>query len=418
MNREHRCVLSGYGLIAAGLVLPVIWGPLGCASGSSGDADGNAGAAAGSPGSPGGGGTQAGVAGSQPTAGRFGNAVNPSTGGSGTSGGQMGCNDLQVSFDPQVPTVLLLVDRSGSMWDYPYGTSPTRWQAVYDSVMAEGTGVVQPLENEVRFGLMTYTGNSDMRVCPVLTSVPPALGNYQAMKQVYDEASIRPAFKADTPTGPGLRGAIDALASVVVPPDEVGGPKVLVLITDGEPDTCATPDPSCGQDESIAAVQAAHAMGISTFVIGISNDVGRLHLQDLANAGAGLPVRPPDMTFMYNCINPGFAVMGARYAAAGETPGTAPVYQPADPAAITTTLRQVIRGVHGCGFALRGEVNLDKADLGTVLLDDTPLLYEDPHGWRMRDSRTLELVGDACARLQVDASQLEISFPCDVVTVD
>jgi hypothetical protein len=410
--------MSAYGLIAAGLLLPPSWGLLGCASGSSGDTDSAAGAGAGSAAPSPGGGSHAGAAGGQPTGGAFGNSTNPNTGTGGGGSGQTGCNDLRVSFDPQIPTVLLLVDRSGSMWDFPYGASPTRWQAVYDSVMAEGTGVVQPLENEVRFGLMTYTGNSDMRVCPVLSSVAPALGNYQAMKQIYDEASTRPAFKADTPTGPGLRGAIDALAAVIVPPDEAGGPKVIVLITDGEPDTCATPDPSCGQDESIAAVQAAQAMGIATFVIGISSDVGTLHLQDLANAGAGLPVRPPDMTFMYNCINPGFATMSARYAAAGETPGTAPVYQPADPAAITSTLRAVIRGVHGCGFALHGEVDLEKADLGTVRLDDTPLLYEDANGWRMRDSRTLELMGDACARLQVDASRLEISFPCDVVAVD
>jgi hypothetical protein len=270
----------------------------------------------------------------------------------------------------------------------------------------------------VRFGLMTYTGNSTTRECPVLTSVAPALGNYDAIKRIYDEASPRPTFKADTPTGPGMRGAIAALAEVIIPPDQVGGPKSIILITDGEPDTCATPDPSCGQDESIAAVQAAFDMGIATYVIGISSDVGTLHLQDLANAGAGLPVREPDMTFMYNCLNPGFAVRSARYAAPGTAPGTAPVYQPADPAAIATTLRAVIRGVHGCSFALHGEVNLDEADRGTVLLDGMKLVYQDSHGWRMNDTRTLELVGDACARLQTDASRLVISFPCDVVQVD
>jgi hypothetical protein len=392
---------------------------LACAGGSSSAAEAGSGGAA-SPSDTAG--TAAPRGGGPPTGGRFGNTNPPQPGAGGASGGGspgvMGCNDLQVSFDPQIPTVLLLVDRSGSMWDFPYGTSPTRWQAVYDSIISPDTGAVHALQNEVRFGLMTYTGNSTTRECPVLTSVAPALANYDAIKRIYDEASPRPTFKADTPTGPGLRGAIDALGAVVIPPDQVGGPKAIILITDGEPDTCATPDPSCGQDESIAAVQAAFDMGIATYVIGISSDVGTLHLQDLANAGAGLPVREPDMTFMYNCLNPGFAVRSARYAAAGTAPGTAPVYQPADPAAIATTLRAVIRGVHGCSFALHGEVNLDEADRGTVLLDGMELVYQDSHGWRMNDSRTLELVGDACARLQADASRLVISFPCEVVQVD
>jgi hypothetical protein len=396
------------------LLLASCCGLLGCAGGSSSPTEPGSGSAGAPIAAAGSGGSAR-----PPTGGAFGNSNLPRGGGGGAgSPGVMGCNDLQVSFDPQVPTVLLLVDRSGSMWDFPYGASPTRWQAVYDSVMAPDTGVVHALQNEVRFGLMTYTGNSTANQCPVLSSVAPALANYEAIKQIYDEASVRPTFKADTPTGPGLRGAIDALGAVIVPPDEVDGPKVIVLITDGEPDTCATPDPSCGQDESIAAVQAAFDLDIATFVIGISNDVGTAHLQDIANAGAGLPVRPPDMQFMYNCLNPGFAVRSARYAAAGETPGTAPVYQPADPAAIASTLRAVIRGVHGCSFALHGEVDLDEADRGTVLLDDMPLVYQADHGWHMRDTRTLELVGDACARLQTDASNLLISFPCDVVQVD
>jgi hypothetical protein len=340
-----------------------------------------------------------------------GSAAGSASSGVGTGNLPRGCNDLVVQFDPVTPTVLLLIDRSGSMWDSSYGDSPTRWQAVYDALM-NADGVVQPLASEVRFGLMTYTGESTGGTCPSITSVAPTLDNYAPVKEVYDAASPRPTFKAETPTGPGVRAAIDALLEVTE-----DGPKYIVLVTDGEPDTCATPDPQCGQDESIAAVQAAFEQGIATFVIGISSDVGTAHLQDVANAGAGLPVRAPDMQFMYNCVNPGYAVMSASYAAAGQTPGSAPVHEPADRGEIADTIGSLIRGVHGCSYTLNAEVDLTKAGQGRVLLDAEILLYEDENGWRMLDSRTLEVTGAACDRVLSDASELAISFPCDVAEV-
>ena len=378
-----------------------------CAQGSAGDSEGPVGGMGGS-GPPQGSDTDttSGVPGGQAGSGAFENPAGPPDPSQLLpDAGPQGCNELQVSFEPVIPTVLLLLDRSGSMWDSGYGSSPTRWQAIYDALMAPATGAVQAFASEVRFGLMTYTSDGGSQMCPMLEDVPPALGNYAAIDAMYTAASERPAFKAETPTGEGVRAATELLGQLSEP-----GAKYIVLITDGEPDSCTTFDPQCGQDESIAAVQAAFALDIATFVIGISSDVGAAHLQDVANAGAGLPVRAPDQQFMNNCINPGYASMTASYAAAGATPGTAPVYQPADGAAITTTLETLIRGVRSCSFTL-------EHDLGTVLLDDAPLAHESPDGWRMLDARTLELVGEACTRLQTDATELLVSFPCDVIDV-
>ena len=323
-----------------------------------------------------------------------------------------GCNDLIVEFKPVTPTVMLVIDRSGSMWDFPYGASPTRWQALYDALIPETTGAVPMFDSVVRFGLMTYTGNPAGGMCPILRYVEPALDNYDAIRKVIDEDSPKPAFKAETPTGVALRDATSKLAAVTG-----DDPQHIILVTDGEPDSCATPDPQCGQDESIAALQAAFGMGIGTSVVGISSDVSARHLQDLANAGHGEPVLAPDMQYMYNCVNPGFATLSASYAAAGAAQGTAPIYQPGDSQAIATALQTLIRGVYDCSFALNGEVDLARANLGTVTLDGSKLVYEDANGWKMRDNRTLQLQGTACASVQADASKLVISFPCDVVDV-
>jgi hypothetical protein len=150
-------------------------------------------------------------------------------------------------------------------------------------------------------------------------------------------------------------------------------------------------------------------------VVGISADVSARHLQDLANAGAGLPVQAPPVQYTYDCVNPGYATLSASYAADGVAAGSAPIYQPSDAAGLASALETLIRGVTSCSFELMGEVDLEQAYLGAVVLDGRPLSYEDADGWRMQSTRVLELQGQACEQVLTESEQLSISFPCDVV---
>src|SRR5690606_23607575 len=120
---------------------------------------------------------------------------------------------------------------------------------------------------------------------PLMDVIDIETGNLDSIVALYDEVSVDPAstgpdpqtYKGETPTGEAIRAVIPVLDS-----DRAPGPKFLLLVTDGEPDTCATPDPQCGQDESIAAVQEAYEKNIKTFVVGVG-EIGLEHLQDLAN---------------------------------------------------------------------------------------------------------------------------------------
>lgn len=323
---------------------------------------------------------------------------------------QPGCNDLAVEFESLTPTVMILVDRSSSMFDIPFGDSPNRWQPLKDALVGEN-GVVRQLQDSVRFGFATYTHQqiNGIEGCPLIDSVEIAENNYDPIKGLYDTVSIDPAttgpdkqlYKGETPTGAAINSVLPILEADTNP-----GPKFLMLVTDGEPDTCATPDPQCGQDEAIAAVQSAYDQGIQTFVVGVG-DIGLEHLQDLANAGTGQPVaqREPN-----DCGETGTL---ATYSAEG---GNAQYHKPSDPDALRRDIGGVIGSVRSCEFTLNHEVDLDTVGQGTVLLNCEEVPHDDPNGWRMNSSTELELLGSSCNGVKTAVDPfVYITFPCDVI---
>jgi hypothetical protein len=206
------------------------------------------------------------------------------------------------------------------------------------------------------------------------------------------------------------------------------GPKYMVLATDGEPDTCPGSclgddcpvpdsagwprDPQCGQDRSIAAVQAAFAQGIRTFVIGLGDDVGAAHLQALANAGAGLPVvLTADEVQRYtdDCRIP----PGGLHASYGGPGPNARYFAPADQRQLAQALRAVVGMVRSCKLVLQGRIAPDHAAEGWVAIDGRPLLYGGPDGWRLDGPSQLEVLGAACdALLATPTTTLTVAFPC------
>jgi len=293
--------------------------------------------------------------------------------------GGTGCTEVTVSVEPMIPTVVLQVDQSGSMTD-DFSGMP-RWDALYQTLMEPG-GVVDALQGDVRFGLALYSSENGNEggMCPMLTEVPPALDNHAAIDAVYG-----PANPIDeTPTGESLAAVADGLALFAEP-----GPKAIVLATDGEPDTCAVPNPQDGQPEVIAAVQAAYGDDIETFVISVGDEVGADHLQEVANAGVGKPV---------------------------DDPNPAPYYIALDAAALVDAFHEIIAGFISCQLPIDGIVDLEQQCEGTVLLDGVEL--ECPVDWHMLDESTLELLGDACLLLKDGQSHtVDASWPCDAVSI-
>jgi hypothetical protein len=339
------------------------------------------------------------------------------------AGGAPGCIDVDVDFSPEIPTVLLLIDRSGSMTaesrfgdaveaavedgTYTLGDCPSnndwRWNVVRDVLMSPTKGIVKPLEDRVRFGLSLYSGRNGQilpappmtedppivldpaKMCPELIEVPIALGNHQAMLDEFKCSDI----SDDTPTGESLLAAAATLAAFKEP-----GPKVIVLATDGEPDNCECPDfgghvpDKCKvsgiQDtikaEVVAAAKQIHDDdGFTVHVINVStpsNDSLQQHLADVATAGGG------------------------------------EVYLGFSPGELGTAFEEIIDGVRSCVIDLDGEIARGEESSGTVTLDGEKLELDGDDGWQVNSPSQIELLGAACETIKSGEHDLKIKFPC------
>jgi hypothetical protein len=302
----------------------------------------------------------------------------PDTGPTGTS-----CVEVDLQLERGTVTVLLLIDRSDSM-RLPLmerDDQLNRWEVIWFTLMDEAEGIVNPLQDEVRFGMMQYVGNPyGEPICPHILLEPVSLSNYDDIESSYERAYGW--AKGNTPTGEAVIEATAYLRSV-----EEEGQKVIVLATDGVPNTCADAyDQVGGQALSVGAIEDAHRAGILTFVVGVSDGLSVEHLQDLANAGVGLPV-------------------------GGERNAT--TYQALEEQQLVDAFTDIVSGVRSCIFELNGEVEQGDESTGTVTLDGEVLGYQEENGWRLPSPTTIELMGSACQAIQFDDHEISVRFPCE-----
>lgn len=311
------------------------------------------------------------------------------TGGGGTDTGTGGaCPSVAVDLSHQLPTVLLLVDQSASM-DAKFGTSD-RWITLRDALMDPAMGIVHTLQAQVRFGLTLFSGRNGAPPCPSLTNVAPMLNNYTPMDMAYPApaagAMTASVLIDDTPTGESIDGAVQLLAAVTDP-----GPKVIVLATDGEPDTCADPDPAneagrtAAKERAIKAAQDAFAQGIFTFYISVGNEVSDQHATEMANVGQGFP--RTDMMQRF--------------------------YRANDQKALGDAFATIVAGVRNCSFQLSGTVKAGDESKGSVTLDGVAVPYNTPDGWILSSPSTVLLQGKSCETVKdKNDHKIAAGFPC------
>lgn len=319
------------------------------------------------------------------------------------------CADADVVITPGEATITLLIDRSGSMV-YSFGsTGLQRWDAVNEALFGTNS-IISAYQDEVQFGLALYTNdNEETNGCPDLDQVAPAFGNYAAMQTVF-QAAVFDA-KLETPTAESLR---DTAASLIALND--GTSKAILLVTDGEPDSCAFPDGDVVPRRGEVIHEADtifNDLGIPIFVIAIVgdelNDTSYEHLQDLANVGIGAVryYEDPALT-----LNPSLEDWVDTRTPA--TPGTLYTVENVDE--LGAAFGTLISSFVPCDFTLNGEVKLDQQCRGSVTLDGQVL--ECGVDWEVSSPSTLTLLPPACAILQNGQNHdVSADFPCEVFVV-
>jgi hypothetical protein len=442
----------------------------GCSAGVKATGAGTAGNGGGSPlGTAGTGGSGGGF-----TTGLGGVGSGGSTGAAGTGSNTDagGCQSASVTGVPKIPTVYLVVDRSGSMFNCQTNggsgvcadhtnTSWTKLKGAIESVIAS-----PGLDSQVRFGFTTIYGTNPNSggSCPVLgataanlqNNIAPALNNAATITAAYDaipfpdpNGSSTPGQKLESPASEALAAAADALEHDTT----TMGDKFMIFITDGQEDYCDDSIDICSSDSTVWRLQAAYAAGIKTIVFGLQTANYNLApgvLQAFANAGAGEATVAPlhasgQITdFYYQCNGtPPYNGSGGLWskdlmtagktAAAGSTLGTysstAGPTMPYTPDAtnqsqLVTQLTMALSGVKSCVFDLSDvngtaiKVNLNKLDRGSVTIDGNTILLDptNTNGWDMISQTQLQLFGTACTAWQAPTqTTIDFNFPCDII---
>jgi hypothetical protein len=246
------------------------------------------------------------------------------------------------------------------------------------------TGVVTKLSQNAVLGATLYT--ADGPGCPRLTRRPRARDNFAAIRTLL--MGNEPVN--DTPTPDAIRAILD---DFVAYPPAPSSPPVIVLATDGLPDTCANPIPANATEQedanrmTVVAAQLAFARGIRLFYLFVGEAaIAGAHPQRMANAGAGQNVDT----------------------------GTAPVFLASNPTQLTTAFETIISGVLSCDIATHQAIAPRDAERGTVHANGTLLRYRDDWTWVLDpDGLTIRLVGAACDTLKhANTQNVDATFPC------
>ncbi len=297
------------------------------------------------------------------------------------------CPRVAFTAKPTTPSILLLLDRSGSMRNtFSDGTS--RWATVRNALVNTTDGIVTRLESKAYFGSMIYQNLSNVdQGCPELFTKPRALGNAAAIRQ---DLANNPNSQSGTPTAKSLQAAVASFTSTPAPADS---PKIIVLATDGRPNKCTQPGNQNGDSEEEALVEntagQAYTVGIKTIplsVAGAGNTGQQAHLQRVANRGAGVQAGQPN----------------------------APLYKGDSPAELRAAFEAIIGGAISCDLTVTGSITQDQARGGDVRLNNRKLTFGTE--WELVGTNIIRLLGATCDELKTSPSpKVDGTFDCGTI---
>lgn len=296
------------------------------------------------------------------------------TSGSTTAADKVPCDSEEIEVLPVPPSVLLILDKSGSMsmeqWDHdakPQTANVTRWHSLHQVV----DGVVSMFDSAVHFGVKLFpkidAGSYDNQgACIVDPGVEVPIAPMNAQAVLAGIPAIDFEVLGGTPMETGLKYGYEYLKTL-----DPALQRFAILVADGEiSDTCV------GENflEAQAAVEDSfNIFKIPTYVVGIDVDPSTSEqLATLALAG-GKP-----------------------------KPGLEPFYQTSNQPELLAAIEQIIKDTLSCVIAVDpapSEPELFEVWVGGVPVPPAASCAEDGWVWSVEHAE-VELCGAACDMLK------------------
>jgi hypothetical protein len=305
--------------------------------------------------------------------------------GSGSSAPDASCPAINFTPMPTTPSIGLVLDQSGSMYQERVNgqqTNPTncndpqcKYRLMREALVGT-TGVVTQLESKAYFGANLYTCANGANA---IQDIPRALNNAAGIRTAIDAKIGTPG--GATPTDAAIR---DMVAKFAATPPPAGSPPVIVLATDGIPNACG--NNAGGETETEQAAAAAYAAGIPVYVLAIG--INSQHFQKVANNGQGWQQGQPDVTY----------------------------YPVTSAAQLQMAFQTIINGVISCDLSLTSAILPDQAMSGTVTVNGMQLTYGTDWTLVAPGNNIIRLQGAACNTLKTTTNPMVAAqFPCGSV---
>lgn len=294
------------------------------------------------------------------------------------------CPAYHFTATKTIPSIQLLIDRSGSMLHNfadqpPMGADPVKFTTEQTALVGP-QGVVTQLQDAVYFGASMYPSN----VCPGIyqTANGRVLNNTPAIEALL--MAHPPDPNANTPTPASIDLAVQ---DFMARPAPQGSPPVIVLATDGLPNNCGGGGGGQAQTDTITAARNAFSKGIRLYLLSVGTKIDPTFALAVANAGQGVRPGQPD----------------------------AKPYTATNPAELSAKFQEIVRGVVSCDLKLSGRVDAVNGQSGSVTLNGMSLTYGTD--WTLdMDGVTIHLLGNACNTLKSSPNPIvDATFGCGAV---
>ena len=314
------------------------------------------------------------------------------------------CDEFQVTLNPLPPNVMLVLDKSRSMftnyWDHDNNANTptiTRWNSLHQVT----DDIVSNFDDKIRFGSILFPSTSAQNVygpAACITSDFPDVTvgpfNGPAILASIPAANVVNSY-GGTPSATGIQTAYDHLQSLA--PDL---PKAMILVTDGAANCSQSAQTNFDlfevYDNSLPTlVAAAHADGIDTYVVGV--DIANM----VVNDGVGGDPNNINPTQKLNEV----AAMG----------GTGSFFNSQDQAELEAALNDVIDSVKTCIIPLAEEPVFPEFTKVLVANVEWPMVNDcgTENGWVYANPYdTIELCGTACDALK-NAGDADVEYYCN-----